>query len=664
LQDDPWDGIRDYWDGILHQEHKARGFFADERDIALGLSTDGLQLFKVGKYSVWPLLLVNFNLKPDQRVKKHNIFLCGIIPGPNNPKDIHSFLRVMVDELKELAIGIEDVYDAFTKTQFTLRAHLVLVSGDLPAIAKVMGISGHNSYHYCRFCTLQGVHHGHIYCPLRAPDGYAPEHAFNHDPANLTLRNNPTYRQIASDTLESETFNPFVPSKPPYGVAQYSTLYELDTIDFPRSFPIDVMHLIYENVVPKMFRWWTGEYLKKDNEDEGDEDDELAIPKRTWSQIGQDMEDSRMSIPTSYGRALRNIYTYHGSFKAEEWSNFLLYYSPVLLHGRDRLRRDLFEHYCKLIAAIELAIDYDITFEDIDRIKALLVDFVSGYEELYYQYDEQRINACLPTFHLLLHLSESLSNCGPAWVFWQFPCERVCGMLKPMVKSRVFSNRNLSLAILYKEQFNHLSYATPSWTMPPHQPNPVLPRYVKDIEGHIYSFLHPRIHHTLSPQESTHLVRYYANLFQCTTAEINLNHDFDEEIIKWGRCLLTGDVDGVSSEWNDLRRDLSMSRTSSVVRLSQQDDNGQPITQFGKVIHFFIHKFRDTERMLAYIQIYRTTDLSLRYGCSQINKILQLNRVGSNEVVGVTAIDEGIGIMKNAGISYLLVRRRMSETED
>jgi hypothetical protein len=192
----------------------------------------------------------------------------------------------------------------------------------------------------------------------------------------------------------------------------------------------------------------------------------------------------RTSIPTSYGRALRNIYKYHRSFKAEEWANFLLYYSPVLLHGKDRLRQELFRHFCKLVTAIELAIDYEITFDDVDRIRTLLIEFVSEYEELYYQYDEQRISTCLPTFHLLLHLSESILNCGPAWVFWQFPCERVCGMLKPMVKSRVLSNRNLSLTILYQEQFNHLTFVTPSWTILPCQRSTMLPEYTKDIDGH------------------------------------------------------------------------------------------------------------------------------------------------------------------------------------
>jgi len=167
LQENTWDGVRDYWDGELHKEHKRKGFFADHRDIALSFSTDGLQLFTVGTDCVWPLLLVNLNLKPEERFKKHNLLLCGIIPGPNNPKDIHSFLRPIVDELKALATGIENVYDAYAKETFTMRSHLILVTADLPAIAKTMGISGHGSYNHCRFCTIQGIYSSsHIYCLL------------------------------------------------------------------------------------------------------------------------------------------------------------------------------------------------------------------------------------------------------------------------------------------------------------------------------------------------------------------------------------------------------------------------------------------------------------------------------------------------------------------
>jgi len=127
LEDNLWNGVWDYWDSRLHQKHKRRGFFKDPRDLALSVSAGGVDLFNVGKYSVWPFVITPLNVDPWERVKKHNLMLCGIIPGPKNPRDIHSFLRPLIDELKELANGISDMYDASTHQpmqKVTRRPHI------------------------------------------------------------------------------------------------------------------------------------------------------------------------------------------------------------------------------------------------------------------------------------------------------------------------------------------------------------------------------------------------------------------------------------------------------------------------------------------------------------------------------------------------------------
>jgi hypothetical protein len=45
------------------------------------------------------VLLINANLPPDQRVKKENLLITSIIPGPKAPKDFNSFMKPIVDEL-------------------------------------------------------------------------------------------------------------------------------------------------------------------------------------------------------------------------------------------------------------------------------------------------------------------------------------------------------------------------------------------------------------------------------------------------------------------------------------------------------------------------------------------------------------------------------------
>ena len=43
------------------------GFLDDERTLALQFSTDGVQLFRGTKKEVWPFLILNLNLPPEER---------------------------------------------------------------------------------------------------------------------------------------------------------------------------------------------------------------------------------------------------------------------------------------------------------------------------------------------------------------------------------------------------------------------------------------------------------------------------------------------------------------------------------------------------------------------------------------------------------------------
>jgi hypothetical protein len=94
--------IGDLFDGNLYKELVGDGYFVDERDIALIGSTDGFQLFKQKTDDCWVVMFINANLLPSERVKKENLLISLIIPGPNQPKHFNSFLRPVIDELKLL----------------------------------------------------------------------------------------------------------------------------------------------------------------------------------------------------------------------------------------------------------------------------------------------------------------------------------------------------------------------------------------------------------------------------------------------------------------------------------------------------------------------------------------------------------------------------------
>ena len=58
-------------------------------------------------------MFINANLSPDIRVKKENLMISAIIPGPGQPKDFNSFLSPIVDELKVLQGKFNKCYCLF-----------------------------------------------------------------------------------------------------------------------------------------------------------------------------------------------------------------------------------------------------------------------------------------------------------------------------------------------------------------------------------------------------------------------------------------------------------------------------------------------------------------------------------------------------------------------
>lgn len=75
-------------------------------------------------------------------------------------------------------------------------------------------------------------------------------------------------------------------------------------------------------------------------------------------------------------------------------------------------------------------------------------------------------------FHSILHLSQSIKNTGPCWATWQYPMERICGMLLPLARSRLHPYKNIISNIHIWELLNHLQYYHTIYTniFPPQPP--------------------------------------------------------------------------------------------------------------------------------------------------------------------------------------------------
>ncbi|GJS03510.1 hypothetical protein Tco_0320018 [Tanacetum coccineum] len=105
-------------------------------------------------YSMWPVILITYNLPPWLCMKESSFMLTLLIPGPKSPgKDIDVYLRPLIDDLKDLWAkpGVETI-DVATGLKFNMRAMVLWTINDFPARSSLSGWSG-QGYRACHTCN-------------------------------------------------------------------------------------------------------------------------------------------------------------------------------------------------------------------------------------------------------------------------------------------------------------------------------------------------------------------------------------------------------------------------------------------------------------------------------------------------------------------------------
>ena len=128
---------------------------------------------------------------------------------------------------------------------------------------------------------------------------------------------------------------------------------------------------------------------------------------------------------------------------------------------------------------------------------------------------QERLPGMLISFHYLLHISECIMDCGPCWSFWQFPMERLCGLLIPLVYLKLYPYKNLTNNILLSERFNHLIFVCPSLY---NQLSESSTKYYSEnkvfsLSSHIEEFYWPKQNYFLKVYEIKQLKYFYSILF-------------------------------------------------------------------------------------------------------------------------------------------------------
>ena len=168
----------------------------NEYDTVLMLSIDGAQLYESKQSDCWIYIWIVIDLGPDKRYKIRNILPGGVIPGPDSPKDLDSFLFPGVSHVAALQREGLPIWDAYRRRRVVAFLFLLLVLADAVAMAQLSGAVGHHGRKGCRlFCGFAG--RNKVMAPIIIRHSY--------DPTALKTIGRPLTPMLRSTSSPSQT---------------------------------------------------------------------------------------------------------------------------------------------------------------------------------------------------------------------------------------------------------------------------------------------------------------------------------------------------------------------------------------------------------------------------------------------------------------------------
>nr|XP_029150768.1 uncharacterized protein LOC112770380 [Arachis hypogaea] len=161
-------------------------FSGDPRSVCLALASDGFNPYgsMSSKYQIWPVVLIPYNLPSWICMKPTSFILSRIIPGHKMlGNDIDVYLQPLIDELKQLWVGVE-TYGAYEKKTFKMYAALMWTVSDFLGLGN---LSGWNTYggRACPVCNLDAetnqLTHSQKWCFMGHRHFLNPNHRYRKD---------------------------------------------------------------------------------------------------------------------------------------------------------------------------------------------------------------------------------------------------------------------------------------------------------------------------------------------------------------------------------------------------------------------------------------------------------------------------------------------------
>ncbi|XP_074346873.1 uncharacterized protein LOC141685682 [Apium graveolens] len=401
-------------------------FGNEPRNLRLALATDGINPHNnnlTNRYSCWPVVLVTYNLPPWLCMKRKFMILTVLVSGPHEPgNNIDVFLQSLIDDLKKLwEEGEPIVYDAGTKSFFTLRAILLWTINDFLAYGNLSGCVN-QGYMSCPICGdntfTKYLSHSRKMC-YQGHRRYLPRH-------------HPYRRKKAVFNGEQEFGQPHQP------FSGEQVLEKQEKIKFT-----------FRNEVKTAKK-----HKSKDSEASRNDMMEMGIRLDLAPQVGvkrtylppsiftltkaekRKVLKSLLSMKLPYGHVsnIKNCVSMADAklfgLKSHDCHILLQQLFPVTI--RSVLPKNVRVSIIRLFFFFNSLCNKVVVVSKLEKLQADVVLILRELEKIF-----------LPSFfdvmiHLTVHLVRELRLCGPIFYRWMFPFIRLNKVLKSSVKNHFY----------------------------------------------------------------------------------------------------------------------------------------------------------------------------------------------------------------------------------
>ncbi|XP_074323765.1 uncharacterized protein LOC141660678 [Apium graveolens] len=467
-------------------DYRWPSFGSEPRNLRLALSADGVNPHNNGlsnRYSCWPVILVTYNLPPWLCMKRKFMMLSILVPGPHEPgNNIDIYLQPMIDDLKKLwKEGEPNMYDAYNKSFFTLKAVLMWTINDFPAYGNLSGCvnKGYKCCPVCRDDTVaKFLTHSRKMC-YQGHRRYLPlHHPYRRQKAAFNGQQEfgqPRRTLSGEEVLAEQEQIKFEFGKKMKKAKKVESLWKKKSVFFELKYwkfhhvrhCIDVMH-VEKNVCDSLIGTLLNmRHKTKDSAAARRDMMEMGIRFDLAPQVGvkktylppspftlskaekRTFLSSLMSMKLPYGHASNikncvsmpdlNIY----GLKSHDCHILLQQLLPVAIHSV--LPKHVGVTIIRLCFFFNALCNKVVDVSKLDKLQSDVILTLCDLEKVFHAsfFDVM--------VHIVVHLVQELRLCGPVFYRWMYAFERFNKVLKSYVRNRYYPEGCMAESYLGEE---------------------------------------------------------------------------------------------------------------------------------------------------------------------------------------------------------------------